>query len=77
MFWGWSSPGESVRVELAGRSATASAGDDGRFDVMLDALPAGGPHEMKIAADETKVFKDVLVGEVLDLLRSVEHGLAG
>ena len=27
-------------------------------------LPAGGPHELVIKADETKTFKDVLVGEV-------------
>lgn len=62
--WGWTKPQTEVTVTLADQSATATANDDGRFDVSLGALPAGGPHEMKIAADETRVFKDVLVGEV-------------
>lgn len=62
--WGWTKPGTDVSVELAGHSAQGKADDKGRFDVSLDALPAGGPHEMTIKADETKTFKDVLIGEV-------------
>ncbi|WP_345318328.1 sialate O-acetylesterase [Novipirellula rosea] len=62
--WGWTTAGQDVSVELAGHSAAATADDSGRFDVFIDALPAGGPHEMKIAADESKSFKDVLIGEV-------------
>lgn len=62
--WGWTTPDTEVSVELAGKSASGKSGSDGRFDVTLDALPAGGPHELTIAADETRTFSDVLVGEV-------------
>ena len=63
--WGWAKPGTEVSVQMAGKLAVGSAaGDSGRFDVSLDPLPAGGPHEMVIKADETRTIKDVLVGEV-------------
>lgn len=62
--WGWTTPETEVRVKLAGNSASGTADADGRFDVMLEPLPAGGPHELTIAADETRTFTDVLVGEV-------------
>jgi sialate O-acetylesterase len=62
--WGWSTAGSEVQVEMAGHSGSGKADADGRFDVTLDPLPAGGPHEMVITADETKTFGDVLVGEV-------------
>ena len=62
--WGWTTPDTEVRVEMAGHSAQAKSDQAGRFDVLLDPLPAGGPHEMTISADETKTFRDVLVGEV-------------
>ena len=28
--WGWAKPGETVRVEISGRTATATAAADGR-----------------------------------------------
>lgn len=62
--WGWTAPGTKVKVEMAGHTATAEAESSGRFDVKLDPLPAGGPHEMVIHADESRTFSDVLVGEV-------------
>jgi sialate O-acetylesterase len=62
--WGWTTAGVDIKVEMAGHEASGKADKDGRFDVKLDPLPAGGPHEMIITADETLKFKDVLVGEV-------------
>ena len=63
--WGWTQPQAKVEVSLADKSASGTANDSGRFDVKLPALPAGGPHEMKITAgSESKTFVDVLVGEV-------------
>jgi sialate O-acetylesterase len=63
-FWGWTKPGQEVTVSIGGHSQTGTAGDDGRFDITLPALPAGGPHSLTIAADETRTIEDVLVGEV-------------
>jgi sialate O-acetylesterase len=62
--WGWTTAGTDVKVEMAGHSGSDKADAGGRFDVKLDPLPAGGPHQMVISADETKTFGDVLVGEV-------------
>ena len=59
--WGWAEPGERVTATMAGMSATAAAGPDGRWSLKLPAFPAGGPHEL-VAGGRT--FKDVLVGEV-------------
>lgn len=62
--WGWTEPGQSVVAQLGDRSGKAVAGQDGRFDLKIKALPAGGPYELVIEADEKKVYSDVLVGEV-------------
>ena len=62
--WGWTVANTPVTVSIADKSATATADQEGRFDVSLEALPAGGPHELKIEADQTIMFKDVLMGEV-------------
>lgn len=62
--WGWTNPGQEVTVSLADKSVSGKANADGRFDVSLPELTAGGPHQLTIKADETVTFEDVLVGEV-------------
>jgi sialate O-acetylesterase len=62
--WGWAEPGEGVSVSLAGHSATAGAGADGRFKVFLPPLPAGGPHVLTVSGRTTRTFDDVWIGEV-------------
>ncbi len=64
LVWGWANAGETVTVELAGRSAHATAGSDGRWKVVLPALPAGGPHTLVASGPKRLVVRDVLVGEV-------------
>ena len=49
--WGWTKPGQEVTVTLAGKSANGQAGDDGRFDVAIPAVDAGGPYTLEIKAD--------------------------
>ena len=62
--WGWAEPGEDVTVQIAGQSKTAKAGPDGAWQVVLDPMPAGGPHTLTIRGKNTVKFDDVLVGEV-------------
>ena len=62
--WGWAEPGEEVTVKIAGQSKTAKAGSDGSWQVMLDPMPAGGPHTMTVQGKNTLQLDDVLVGEV-------------
>lgn len=58
-------PGETVMIGLAGRSAVVTAARDGRFRATMAALPAGGPHELTLAAASgSSVFRDLLVGDV-------------
>jgi sialate O-acetylesterase len=62
--WGTAEPGEELTVSLAGQKKTARAGSDGRWKIVLDPLPAGGPYELVLSGKSTITLKDVLVGEV-------------
>ena len=62
--WGWSRPGDTVRVEAGGHSATAIAGADGRWLARIEPPPVGGPHAVKIIGRQTVELQDVLVGDV-------------
>jgi len=63
--WGWAQAGASVTVAIAGQSHTAETGEDDRWMVRLEPLPAGGPHELTITVgDASRTLGDVMVGEV-------------
>jgi len=62
--WGWTQPGEEVKVTLADETATGVADAQGKWLVKLAALPAGGAHTMTVAGPRTVKVKDVLVGDV-------------
>jgi sialate O-acetylesterase len=61
--WGWAAPGSTIAVAVAGRSASAHTGQDGRWKVVVPAVPAGGPYEVRVSGDGDLVLRDVLVGE--------------
>ncbi len=64
--WGTAQAGETVRVEIAGASATARADATGAWRVSLPAMEAGGPHVLVASGERsaTATVRDVLVGEV-------------
>lgn len=62
--WGWADPGEKVTVQLAGKEATATAGDDARWIVTLDPVHADEPLVMTVRGKNTIRVEDILVGEV-------------
>lgn len=62
--WGWSESGDTIRVEIAGSSASAVAGADGRWQAEIKAPPAGGPYTLKISGHQSVEFHNVLVGDV-------------
>ena len=63
--WGQAQPGEKVTVTIAGRSVEAVAAADGKWMARLAPLAAGGPFELKVAADSgTVTLANVMVGEV-------------
>jgi len=62
--WGWSQPGDTVRVEIGENSATGTAAADGRWQARIQPPPPGGPYTVKITGRQTVELKDVLVGDV-------------
>jgi len=62
--WGTTDPGQTVTVSIAGQRQQTKADGEGNWRVQLMPLPAGGPHQLTVDADEARVFEDVLVGEV-------------
>ena len=64
-FWGWSKPGQKVRVEIAGHTVTAVTGSDGRWQAEVKAPAPGGPYTIKITGPEQSVvLHEVLIGDV-------------
>ncbi len=64
VIWGWSRPGDNVRVEIGDKSASAVAGADGRWQTQIAPPPPGGPYTIKITGRQTVELHDVLVGDV-------------
>jgi sialate O-acetylesterase len=63
-FWGWSKPGDVVKVEIAGRTAKTVTGAQGRWQVQIDPPAPGGPYTIKIVGPQTITLHEVLVGDV-------------
>ena len=61
--WGWAEDGEKVTVTVAGQSHRATAAK-GRWQVQLEPLTAGGPHQLTVSGTNKIALKDILVGEV-------------
>lgn len=59
--WGMADPGEKVVVKMQGQEVAAVAGKDGKWQVALANLKAGGPFELTIGGMK---LKNVMVGEV-------------
>ncbi len=65
--WGWSDPGDKVRVEIANKHASGVAGPDHRWQVKIQPPPVGGPYTVKISGHQTHhivELHNVLVGDV-------------
>jgi len=62
--WGWSTPGQGVRVEIGGHTAKTVTGADGRWQVRIMPPAAGGPYTLKIDGPQSVEFHEVLVGDV-------------
>ena len=62
--WGWSEPGDKVRVEISDKHASGVAGPDRRWQVKIQPPPSAGPYTIKISGHQTAEFHNVLVGDV-------------
>lgn len=63
--WGVAKPGETVYAGIGTINGTARAEKNGHWLVTLQPFAAGGPYVMVVRTkNETKVFSDILFGEV-------------
>jgi sialate O-acetylesterase len=63
-FWGWTRPGETVRVEINGHSAATVAGADGRWQTQIEPPAATKECTVKIDGPRHLELQHVLVGDV-------------
>lgn len=62
---GIANAGEKVTVSIDNKQYQARAGFDGKWDVVVSPMQAGGPYTLTISTDNrTLTYRDVLVGEV-------------
>ncbi len=62
--WGWSNPGDTVRVQFGASTATGTAGPDRRWVVRIQPPAVGGPYTLTITGHQTVELHNVLVGDV-------------
>ncbi len=62
--WGWSDPGDNVRVQIGANTATGTAGADRRWVVRIQPPATGGPYSLTITGHQTVELHNVLVGDV-------------
>ncbi len=62
--WGWAEAGEKVVVTIAGQSHSTTADANGNWQVILNPLSVGAPHQLIITGKNRITLKNVLVGEV-------------
>ncbi|BET68930.1 sialate O-acetylesterase [Opitutales bacterium ASA1] len=62
---GRSLPGQPVKVQLGERQVTGRANASGRWEVVFEPLPPGGPHVMTVSSSTGQVVRrNLMVGEV-------------
>ena len=62
--WGWGDSGDAITVTIANQEKKTKVGDDGKWEVTLDPMDAGGPHRMVVSGHNKITFDNVMVGEV-------------
>lgn len=62
--WGWAAPGDKIRVEISGQSATVVAGKSGRWQAQIFPPQVGGPYTMQISGKQSVTLTNILVGDV-------------
>ena len=62
--WGWTEPGQKVRVKIGAKQAVATADKDGKWVLKIKPPKAGGPYTLTIDGPQHVEWTDILVGDV-------------
>ena len=62
--WGWASPGEKIAVEFNRYKLHTTTDANGKWQLVLPEMKAGGPFAMTIKGNNTLVVNNILIGEV-------------
>ncbi|GAC1426637.1 MAG: sialate O-acetylesterase [Chitinophagaceae bacterium] len=64
--WGWANAGEHITITAGWDKTplTATAGNDGKWNVRVKTIKAGGPYNILFSASNNIEIKNVLLGEV-------------
>ena len=62
--WGWADKKEKIAIIFHGDTINLKADKKGKWNVELDALPAGGPFEMVINGNNEVTLSNILIGDV-------------
>lgn len=62
--WGWASSGEKVAVRFRDRTYQTEANSEGKWELKLPEMKAGGPYTMTLKASNTITLNDILIGDV-------------
>ncbi len=62
--WGWADEGEAIVLSFNENSYNTTADADGKWQISLPAMDAGGPFEMVLKGNNTVNVKDILIGDV-------------
>ncbi len=62
--WGWTTPGARVEVQIAGKTFSGKAAQDGEWQADIPPMRAGGPYTLTVEGPATRTFTNVMVGDV-------------
>lgn len=62
--WGRADPGEKIAINFSGQSYETVADEDGKWEIMLAPMAAGGPYQMIVSGNNTIHLQNILIGEV-------------
>lgn len=62
--WGWATPGEKVSIQFNGRQLNTRTAADGKWQVKLPPMKAGGPYTMQLKGNNRIQLNDIWIGDV-------------
>jgi len=62
--WGWADPNEKITLNFLSKTYNAETGKDGKWEIILSPLKAGGPYNMEISGTNHITLKNILIGDV-------------